>query len=604
MKPTRTYATLQYEKKKTGYIDWFYDEERPKLTDFTTVGNWGKAGNYFHLYAAEPHVLIKLKGLFEGLRKSEFDNFYFPDNEETCNDLSWFIERFPMQMDDYTRKKLAAGKAKYLKDQKNIEFILSEAYTPATPKLKEPYAPRPYQSKGAEVFFATKKMLLLDELGLGKSLTSILPMVMQPKKVLPAVIICQTHLPSQWKKDTIEKFTDMKAYIIPTGRSTDKGLPAADVYICPYSRLTKWAGILREVVKYAIFDEVQELRVAGSDKYNSAMSICSQIEYVQGLSGTPIYNYGVEIFNILDCIRPGVLGSRDHWCREWGWREITNARALGTYLRERNLTIRRTNKEVDRELPQLNTIIKTVEADESEVESANKLATQLAMSYLTSTNFAEKGQYAREFDLRARQLTGIAKAHSVAALVKILLENGKPVLLSGWHRDVYEIWMNDLYMYKPVMYTGSETAAQKDEAKRQFCEGETNLMIISNRSGAGLDGLQHRCTDVVIGELDWSPKVHEQIVGRVNRDGQTQHVTVYYPICDYGSDETMVEILGLKSAQAHMIVDPHLGITEQYGDENRIRLLAENYLKKAGIDTSKLSVDKDGKLNDENDKAA
>ncbi len=75
-------------------------------------------------------------------------------------------------------------------------------------------------------------------------------------------------------------------------------------------------------------------------------------------------------------------------------------------------------------------------------------------------------------------------------------------------------------------------------------------MIISLRSGVGLDGLQHRCCTVVIGELDWSPQVHEQIVGRLERPGQTQQVQAIYLHANGGSDPLIIDMLGLKASQA------------------------------------------------------
>jgi hypothetical protein len=103
---------------------------------------------------------------------------------------------------------------------------------------------------------------------------------------------------------------------------------------------------------------------------------------------------------------------------------------------------------------------------------------------------------------------------------------------------------------------------------------------VSNRSGVGLDGLQERCKTVVIGELDWAPGVHNQIIGRIDREGQRDQVTVYFPICDFGSDPVMVDILGIKSSQAFGIIDPLMATTEQFSDESRIKILAQSFLNR------------------------
>jgi hypothetical protein len=146
--------------------------------------------------------------------------------------------------------------------------------------------------------------------------------------------------------------------------------------------------------------------------------------------------------------------------------------------------------------------------------------------------------------------------------------------------NCYDIWMRELKDYKPVLYTGSESPAQKEEAKRKFVSGETNLFIISLRSGIGLDGLQHRSNIVVIGELDWSPKVHDQLIGRLDREGQKEQVTAIYLVSDFGSDPLIVDMLGVKSSQSHNIINPLTAVEDQFSDESRLKLLAEKFLEK------------------------
>lgn len=79
---------------------------------------------------------------------------------------------------------------------------------------------------------------------------------------------------------------------------------------------------------------------------------------------------------------------------------------------------------------------------------------------VTSGSFTDRGMAAREFDMRMRQATGVAKAPHVANFVKMLLEAKLPVLLFGWHREVYDLWLNKLAAYNPLLFTGSESASQ------------------------------------------------------------------------------------------------------------------------------------------------
>ncbi len=94
----------------------------------------------------------------------------------------------------------------------------------------------------------------------------------------------------------------------------------------------------------------------------------------------------------------------------------------------------------------------------------------------------------------------------------------------------------------------------------------------------GLDGLQNRSNIVVIGELDWSPMVHNQLIGRLDRDGQQEQVTAIYLVSDFGSDPLIIDMLGIKSSQSHNIINPLTSVAEQYSDDSRLKLLAESFL--------------------------
>lgn len=529
----------------------------------------------------QPHVCIRLKNNFPRIEKSRSVPFEFHNTPEICHELLWFLDRYPLIITDDSFNKLSCGRIEYQSTVQKIESILSPAYHAKEINLIEPHKARDYQLKVPVLHEMQKRLLLGDDVGLGKTLSGILTLFNPNAR--PGIIVVQTHLPLQWKNEGIEKFTNLKVHVIKQTKLYD--LPEADVYIIKYSFLAKWVDFFNTgFFKSVIFDEIQELRITGSQKYNAAEVLSENAEYCMGMSATPIYNYGDEIYNVLNLIKPGCLGPFYDFIREWASSygqhfKVNDPAALGTYLRENYLFLRRTTKEVGRELPPINKIVTTVEFDDTEAQKSKEITKILALKVITGS-FVERGSAARELNALLRHETGVGKAIAVASLVKLLLENGEPVLLAGWHRDVYEIWLKELEEFKPVMYTGSESPKQKEDAKRAFIAGETNLFIISLRSGIGLDGLQHRCRTVVVGELDWSPQVHLQLISRVARDGNDEQVTAYYPVCDYGSDPIMIDILGLKSSQAFGITDPLSNPTETDSDDTKIKMLAERWLEK------------------------
>jgi SNF2 family DNA or RNA helicase len=300
-----------------------------------------------------------------------------------------------------------------------------------------------------------------------------------------------------------------------------------------------------------------------------------------GLTATPVYNYGDEIHSVFGFIQPDLLGDRYEFSREWCGNSIRvqDPDGLGSYLRDTGYFLRRTEDDetVNASMPPANVIDWEVDYDDAAAADEQAITRALALTVMKGS-FVESGRAARELDLKMRQLTGIAKARSVAAYVKLLLRDTPRVLLAGWHREVYDIWRQEFEGLNPVLYTGSETAAGKARSVEAFTTGDSRVMMISLRSGVGLDGLQFHCRDVVFGELDWSPQVHHQIIGRLRRPGQAEQVTAHYLHTNEGSDPVLLETLGIKSDQSRGINDPGVAPRQRFTDDSRIKRLAEYVL--------------------------
>ncbi|MCH1926910.1 DEAD/DEAH box helicase [Shewanella sp. C32] len=544
-----------------------------------TYGTLSLAGDKWVYDGVPPHVAIRLKQLFPRIPKHRTSPFEFPNDKAHSADLAWFIQRYPVTISLNDSVTLDGGRQQFEQDAAAMEAILKPDYQPKQLiGLRDGEHVRPYQSQAIELTLLRHALLLGDDVGLGKTYTTA--GLFLNGVTLPAAVVMQVHLQQQWQ-DKIESFTHLTCHKIKGTKPYN--LPPADVYLFRYSQIAGWIDTFADgFFKAVAFDEIQELRTGTkSAKGEAAKELADNAVYRLGLSATPIYNYGVETWNIMQMLDDQALGSFDEFLREWcvDRRQVKDPQALGSFLREQNLMLRRTKREVGQQLPPINTIIEHVDADQQTLKDVEQLARELAIK-TTTGSFVERGQAGRELDLMLRQATGVSKAKGVAAYVQIVLESDVPVLLMGWHRDVYDIWLKALAAYRPAMYTGSESENQKNESVRRFVEGETNLFIMSLRSGAGLDGLQHRCSTVIFGELDWSPKVHEQIIGRLDREGQQEQITCVYLNTDEGSDPPMVELLGLKQSQATGIIDPGKEFETRYSDKSRIQALAERFLSK------------------------
>lgn len=537
-------------------------------------------GTTWEMSALEPHVAIRMKQLFPRVPKQSTGPFRFPRDLMHSADLDWFLSRYPMAMSEQDREGLTGGKLAFNLQQAEMERILLPDYAaPTLMGICEGQRVRHYQAQAVELLRRRRSLLLGDEGGLGKTYTAGAFLCSEPGS-LPAAVVCDPHMQQQWK-DKLTVFTTLRVHLIQKTKPYD--LPPADIYVFRISQIGGWVDIFETgFFKAVVYDEPQSLRTGDSTSKGGAAKVLSRhAHYRMGCTATPIYNYGIEMWNVMQFIDDTVLGSFADFQREWvdNYGRIIDPKALGTYLREQHVMLRRLKSDVGLELPKVSRIIEYVNYDIKTVQSIEDLAHRLAIRATTGT-FVERGQAARELDMMVRQATGISKAKAVAQFVRLMVEIGEPVLLVGWHRAVYDIWLQEFTGLQPAMYTGSETASQKNKEKDRFLSGETDLMIMSLRSGAGLDELQHRCSVVVIGELDWSPGIHQQIIWRLDREGQKNPVTAFFLVSDEGSDPPIMDVLGIKASEANQIIDPHLGVQKADDDMTNLRRLVDRYLEK------------------------
>lgn len=534
----------------------------------------------------QPHVAMVARRLFTKCRVAagELD---LPADDSTSRDLQWFLSRYPMIVDE--RLTLDSRADAHRDHILRIEDILSGHRESSPHSLV--FDPRPHQSVASDWINGVHRGILADEVGLGKTYSAVLAAT--TGNILPTLVVCPKHIVGQWKQEILRFAPTLSVYVVKSSKSVpmaDKSGRLPDFVICTYTMLHGWAAELSQYCKFVVFDECQELRADGSRKYSACMRVVKPVPFRLGLSATPIYNYGGEIFSVLNVIAPGKLGHSDEFNREWcaykgRHQYLKDSHAFGSWLRSSHLMLRRTRDEVGRSLPGVQRITHTVDVNRSDLEHVKGRAGELARIILseTETHRGQKMHAAEEFSNVLRQATGIAKAPYVAAFVDMLIQNGEKVLLFGWHHAVYDIWCECLREHNPVMFTGQQSATQKKTAFDAFVSGDSRCLIMSLRSGSGLDGLQYSgCGVTVFGEADFSPSVHEQCIGRTHRDGQESSLLAYFLMSEHGIDPILSEILGLKSDQSDGILSvQNSELTERVDSSVFLRRLAEKYVADA-----------------------
>jgi SWI/SNF-related matrix-associated actin-dependent regulator of chromatin subfamily A-like protein 1 len=541
-----------------------------------TCGRLCWVNGWWSISGLQPAAEQWIRRVMPWCRKGEYLVLDTPREVET---LHWLQMRYPLEVEPGSRAAYARSLARARKVAARRER--TEPLAPATDIPRFAAQLYPYQALDVSRMLDVERTLLAWEMGLGKTFAALAAAA--AADAWPLVLVVPAQIRRQWMSvirelmrfeaaDGMLPFGDdapVDLSVMDLRGQTPDRLPVRRIYMLHYGLLQYWQLELeRAQPQMVIFDEAQELRRSGSNKYMAAKRLASVSRYCFGLSGTPIYNYGAEIWNVLDVIDRGCLGAQerftDQWCAPWGSggdrRLVREPARLNEHLVGEGLMIRRRKSDADVacDLPVKRRAVIELDHDEHMYRELMREAVELAKQY-DDLEWTERGRATREVDRRSRMAAGIAKAPAVAAWVVSLLEAGERPIIFAHHHAVHERLLGELDRYGVASWTGRQTEEKKAEAFRRFQAGEAQAILIALRSSTGIDGLQQHATCVVFAELDWSPKVHEQCEDRLHRAGahdglREVGVMCYYLVADTSYDGIMRDRLQLKSSQSRGIL--------------------------------------------------
>jgi SWI/SNF-related matrix-associated actin-dependent regulator 1 of chromatin subfamily A len=551
------------------------DEFPDYLKEPTNVGY--KYGDLYYrkgrfILSGEPVMMEFAKRVFPGAQVGGYrrtGKLSFGRSSREVSDLNWMMMRFPLNV----HCKEYLDKARDTAVDRWFGLVTGDNLKPTTPPSEFLGKLYPYQEEAVTFMTSNKRVLLGDSMGLGKT-WSALGAVAQ-SKMYPCLVVCQAHVQLQWQRAIGSLFdmgsgyqkslfdTDFDVSIkrgkvlapILRGRTSYR-IPRLPFSIIHYGLIAWWEEeLLANGFKTVIYDEIQELRHSDTKKYSTASLLSGNAEHVYGLSGTPIYGYGSEIWSVTNAVDFNCLGSQEafgrEWCDGYGSKIVKDPKALHGHMVREGLLLRRKYDDVMPDLPKVIRRVQDLQQDDELYEQLIETAKRRADVWLTSS-FTEKGRLAREIEGETRQAAGIAKAKYVAEFVASLIEAGEKPLVYAWHHAVHNILRETLARYEPSFITGKQTQAKKDRAIRKFVNGDNDIVILSLRSASGIDGLQYRATCCVFAELDWSPAVHGQSetrIARIGVDSTVKEVPAYYCVSRSGFDEIILDVLGVKKGQ-------------------------------------------------------
>lgn len=125
-----------------------------------------------------------------------------------------------------------------------------------------------------------------------------------------------------------------------------------------------------------------------------------------------------------------------------------------------------------------------------------------------------------------------------------------------------------------LLITGSTTTKKRDEILQKFFLQKESRVLFANIGclGTGVDGLQKVCSNMAILELPPRPSDLVQVIGRLERSGQENPVTIQYLLSPETIDQDLWEMLKGKKDVTDMLNkgfqdDTSLMILQKYKNE-------------------------------------
>ena len=386
----------------------------------------------------------------------------------------------------------------------------------------------------------------------------------------PCLVVVPASVKYNWKEKWLEITKGKRSVSVIEAKETKSHTNDwnSDVVVINYDIIGKKQGkgttmrfeeLEKTPWKMVIFDEAHFLKNKTSQRAKAAERITKTSDdiIVQLLTGTATMSKPVELWNLLRMIKVEKLISKDwyafvrRYCGgyrgKFGWVTdgATNTLELNQRLRE-TCYIRREKRDVLNEMPSVTKqVIQMPITNKKAIESAK----DDLFTFLTKT----KGEESAEKAMEAQHLVALSlmrklaiegKSKAIEQYLKDWKESDKKLVVFGVHKELLEHLSEK---FKCPLIAGGVSSKQKQEIVKNWQDSKQQFLFANiDSAGTGVDGLQKVCSNMLIVELPWRPSDLTQVIGRLDRSGQKEAVTVTFALSDETIDSEMFEMLADK----------------------------------------------------------
>lgn len=482
---------------------------------------------------------------------------------------------------------------KELLSRKDIELLIDNL-----PLLKKP---RSYQMDYLYYAVNHGNHINGSSVGTGKSLCSVLYAEMLD--LFPCMVVCPASVKSGWLREWKETNPNRRVSIISTSSPPEDF--EADVIVINYDILGKRVtkengktsleirldGMKKKSFSLVIADEIHFLKNRKSIRSKSFKKLIHKVPSVIGLTGTLIMNRPAELLNILMLIER--------------IKEIAPDDQYHHYFFERYCNMKETNFGMDisgaSNIKELNRLLKECCYFQVNKRDALKelppISENVVGCEITNKRAYKKakGDLLQFIEDKFKDEEKVEKAARAEFLVKLstlkqLSLEGKEKFIKKWVEEWMEANEEEKLLVfasqstiltkiagefkEGLLITGSTTTKKRDEILQKFALEKNKRVLFANIGclGTGVDGLQKVCSNMAILELPPRPSDLVQVIGRLERSGQENPVTIQYLLSPETIDRDLWEMLKGKKDVTDMLNkgfqdDTSLMILQKYKNE-------------------------------------
>lgn len=424
------------------------------------------------------------------------------------------------------------------------------------PELEDPAidfdfrrTPFPFQRSGVGYILDKKKVIVGDQMGLGKTGQSI--MAIAQAQSFPCLVICPATLRENWRREwTI--WTNRRAVILNDDIRYrwpfmhERGM--ADVFIVNYESLSKYFVTQRKAserltlkditfheniskIKSVIIDEAHRCKNTKTLQSKLVKGIAAGKEYILALTGTPIINKPDDMIAPLAIIEQlQEFGGYKYFKAKYCDKQYPGAlEHLNAALR-RTCFYRREKHEVLTDLPAKTRQIVYCEIDNRKEYAA---AEQDLADYLKE--WRKKSDEEVETSLRGEIMVKMGALKNISARGKLatvfeyiddLMESGEKLVVFAHLKEVIDKVV--LRYPHAVTVTGQDDQEDRNRNVDKFQNDPNCKLIVCSIQAAGVGITLTAASRVAFIEFAWHPAIHDQAEDRCHRIGQQDNVQCTY----------------------------------------------------------------------------